>query len=51
MLLTSDYIHKNYKTNEDRLSLKNGTLSGKNLREKGEIENYQFMIPMQLTFE
>ena len=49
MLLTLDYIHKNYKTNEDRLSLKDGTLSGKNLREKGEI--YQIMIPMQLTFE
>ena len=51
VLLTKDKRSKHYKTNEDRIILKDGLLFRKNYGETGNIKNYQFLVPKQLVVE
>ena len=51
VLLKTDKLFKHYKTNEDRINLKDGLLFQKYNGETGNIKNYQILIPKQLVDE
>ena len=51
VLRMTDSRYKNYKANEDRISLKDGLLFGKGFGETGSVKYYQIIIPKQLVFE
>ena len=51
VLLTTDRPFKHYKSNEDRLVLKDGLLFRIYYGETGSVKNYQILIPMQLVNE
>ena len=48
VLMTTDLRHKNYKTNEDRILLKDNLLFRNNFGETGSVKSYQILIPKQL---
>ena len=51
VLLTTDSRFKHYKSNEDRIILKDGLLFRKNYGETGSVKHYQTLIPKQLVNE
>ena len=51
MLIMTDSRYKHYKTNEDRIILKDGLLYRKYFGETGSVEYYQILIPKQLVKE
>ena len=51
VLMITDSRYKNYKTNEDRIILKDGLLFRKNFGETGSVKYYQILIPKQLVQE
>ena len=51
VLITTDPQQKHYKTNEDRITLKEGLLFRKNVGETGSVKYYQFLISKQLVNE
>ena len=51
VLKMADSRYKNYKANEDRITLKDGLLVRKHFGETGSIKYYQILIPKQLVKE
>ena len=51
VLIMTNTRYKNYKANEDRITLKYGLLFRKKFGETGSVKYYQFLIPKQLTEE
>ena len=51
VLILTDSRYKNYKTNEDRIILKDGLLFRKFFGETGSVKYYQILIPKQLVKE
>ena len=51
VLIMTDSRYKHYKTNEDRIILKDGLLYRKYFGETGSVKNYQILIPKQLVKE
>ena len=51
VLMTTDSRYKNYKSNEDRIILKDGLLFRKDLGETGSLKYYPILIPKQLVNE
>ena len=51
VLIMTDSRYKHYKTNEDRIILKDGLLYRKYFGETGNVKYYQFLIPKQLVKE
>ena len=51
VLLTKDRRFKHYKSNEDRIILKDGLLFRKYYGETGSVKHYQILIPKQLVNE
>ena len=51
VLIMTDSRNKNYKTNEDRIILKDGLLFRKYFGETGAVKYYQTLIPKQLVEE
>ena len=51
VLMITDSRYKNYKTNEDRITLKDGLLFRKYFGETGSVKYYQILIPKQLAKE
>ena len=51
VLIMTDSRYKHYKTNEDRIILKDGLLYRKYFGESGSVKNYQILIPKQLVKE
>ena len=51
VLLATDRRFKHYKTNEDRIMLKDGLLFRKYYGESGSVKYYQILIPKQLVNE
>ena len=51
VLIMTDSRYKNYKANEDRITLKDGLLFRKYFGETGSIKYYQILIPKQLVKE
>ena len=51
VLIMTDSRYKNYKTNEDRIILKDGLLYRKYFGETGSVQYYQILIPKQLVKE
>ena len=51
VLIMTDSRYKHYKTNEDRIILKDGLLYRKYLGETGSVKYYQILIPKQLVKE
>ena len=51
MLLTTGKRYKHYKTNEDRMNLKEGLFFGKYYGETVSVNYYQILIPYQLNDE
>ena len=51
VLMMTDSRYKNYKTNEDRIILKDGLLFRKYFGETGSVKYYQILIPKQLVIE
>ena len=49
--MMTDSRYKNYKTNEDRMNLKDGLLFTKQFGETSSVKNYQILIPKQLVNE
>ena len=49
VLIMTDSRYKHYKTNEDRIILKDGLLYRKYFGETGSVKYYQILIPMQLV--
>ena len=51
VLIMTDSRYKHYKTNENRIILKDGLLYRKNFGETGSVKYYQILIPKQLVKE
>ena len=51
VLIMTDSRYKNYKTNEDRIILKDGLLFRKYFGETGSVKYYQILIPKKLVKE
>ena len=51
VLIMTDSRYKNYKSNEDRIILKDGLLFRKYFGETGSVKYYQILIPKQLVKE
>ena len=51
VLIMTDARYKNYKANEDRILLKDGSLFRKYFRETGSVKYYQILNPKQLVKE
>ena len=51
MVMMTDSRYKNYKTNEDRIILKDGLLFRKHFGQTGSVKYYQSLIPKQLVNE
>ena len=51
VLILTDSRYKHYKTNEDRIILKDGLLYRKYFGETGSVKYYQILIPKQLVKE
>ena len=51
VLMITDSRYKNYKSNEDRIILKDGLLFRKYFGETGSVKYYQILIPKQLVKE
>ena len=51
VLIMTDSLYKHYKTNEDRIILKDGLLYMKYFGETGSVKYYQILIPKQLVKE
>ena len=51
VLIMTDSRYKNYKSNEDRIILKDGLLFRKYFGETGSVKYYQILIPKQLVRE
>ena len=49
VLIMTDSRYKNYKANEDRITLKDGLLFRKYFGETGSVKYYQILIPRQLV--
>ena len=51
VLMMTDSRNKNYKANEDRVTLKDGLLFGNYFGETSTVKNCQILIPKQLVNE
>ena len=51
MLLITDSRYRNYKSNEDRIILKDGLVFRKYFGETGSVKYFQILIPKQLVKE